>query len=1311
MAGGLDSQFNSSGTPPGVVTGDQGSYSGVAVQPDGSIVVVNSLSTTNPIVRYADIGVPDGTTFASISAIPYITAAAIQPQAGGFDIVVAGTEPGVGSYDYTTARYNSDGSLDTSFGSGGTVSVGPWTDVPVTLLVQPNGDIVLVGLQLDSNGSTDDLVAARFTPTGQPDGSFGTGGIASYNLGNVAGSCDALIQPGNQIVAAAGLSTLSTDVLRFTSGGKLDTTANDSHPFANGNGMFATTAITAQPLLAAEPDGRIVLAGDNGSSFAIMRYLANGNGLDSTFNGGDTLPSTQAEALAIQPGGRIVAAVMAATNSWLTAFTNSGAQDTTFTGSGGEIATGLSAGPAALDSDGSGNILLAGSNAATDAVLARFTSGGLGSQVSGTTPDIVSTIPAASVNVGQTVNLGPVNFTDPDASETHTATVVWGDGNSDDNASVTEPTTNNGDPVDGTVSDSYSYTSAGNYNGSLTLTNSSGVSASEQFTVTVGAAQVAINSFTASTNAQSLQVTYTITVANAAPFNIDIYTSSDGTTPGQLLMSVPVNGSPGFSLNVGTNTATFSAVFADVPSNYQLIAVSDANGTNSDGTFADPEVEFSGGIFLATDNTQNPAQTIAYVFGAPANNSGTVTIDNESGSNHIYFGATDYQVPSTVAAIHVRTEEAQGGADTVTASPPFPAGTPAGATAATLPLWVYGNEGNDTITGGNGGDTIVGGAGQNVIHEGNGWNTPEIVDDSDAGRSGINNSYQEQGGADWTNGPAGAGFNGTERVDAHGPSSDTATWGFANLTANTYYEVYVSWSPQAGAATNAQYIVSNVGGSILPYQQTSIAPVNQTLSPADDQVASAFWHELGVFDTGAGTTLSVRLTDNSSGVVLADAARLVKDATAPTTNLIMNSFGVNADGQLAVTYTIAGSNSAPFSIGIYQSVDGVQPTTLVGTIDVSDPADLTGNGTVHTLTYDGDLNGLDGGQILSRQARRYDQVSEITKADNAALLTGVFQTSDGVYALTGLNGSSHSLTFSQDPLTGDLVINLDGSSQTFQDAGTIYAVACQGTNTIDAAGVNSPMTIYGGDGSDTIIGGDGGNTIYGGTAGGNVIQAGAGDDTIYGEGTLANTITGGSGNGTFYAGSGNDMITGGTGNNEIYGGAGFDTLNGSAGQNNWIQAGSGGGLITGGSGNDWLYGGSAGTTTIDGGSGTEVIHGGAGTNFSPAAAALTISTAVPARTIIYGNGVNDLLRRRNGAKNYILPNPNDNEPGQHSGQRLQQQPDLRRQHRCQRQHLFGRLSTLGPRLRRDLDLRRFNSGVRLGESGSTPVAVYANVAT
>ena len=837
--------------------------------------------------------------------------------------------------------------------------------------------------------------------------------------------------------------------------------------------------------------------------------------------------------------------------------------------------------------------------------------------VNNVAPSFVNpTIPAVNASVGQTFTLPPVAFTDPGLSDMHTATIDWGDGTVDD-ANVTEESSDGTTTTPGTITDSHAYASVptgGYYTATITLMDDSGASVNETFNVSVLAADVKLNSFIATSGAQ-LQVSYTVSTATAAPFTIGIYTSADGTTPDSQLTSVTIDGSIGLPLTTGTHTATFTPAFDDTASDYHLIAVSDANSDPTQDT-----VEFAGGIFVAASVTQSPPQNVLYVFGSDNGSGDTVYIHGaaDTPANKVVFdGGSPFSIGSTITGIHVRGED---GNDTFQADPDV-----------TLPLWLYGGDGTNTLVGGNGGDTIVGGSGQNVIHDGNGWNSPEIVDNSDTQATfpNLDNFYHENvpsGDPGWSNGTTGLGFNGIERV--HVPESGSAAaavWTFENLDPTAYYDVYVTWSPLTSASTAAQYKI---------YDNTllagSPAAINQQQAPTGNQVAGVYWNSVGVYQAQSGT-LIVQLGVDNTGEVLADAVRLVRHDAPVLTNLTMGSFVVDPDGDLSVSYTINGEDSAPFSIDIYQSDDGVQPTTLVGTIDVSDPANLVGSGTQHTLTYDDSLNGLDGGSYYLAQLDPYGQFSQTTTADNILTtpLTGVFQTPDGsIYVLTGLDSAGHSVSFSQDSTTGDLTVTLDSSATTFQDADVIYVVTYHGVNTIDATGVNLAMTIYGGDGSDTICGGDGGNTIYGGTAGGNVIQAGAGDDTIYGGGAVgspgntisggvgcatiyagggADTITGGTGDDTIYAGAGNDTITGGYGNNEIYGGSGTGVLDGSNGKNNWIDGGTGDYTVYGsnlwdwpangnpGSGNDWLTCGT-GNDTVLGGTGNSVITGGSGTD-------------------------------------------------------------------------------------------------------------------
>jgi len=248
------------------------------------------------------------------------------------------------------------------------------------------------------------------------------------------------------------------------------------------------------------------------------------------------------------------------------------------------------------------------------------------------------------------------------------------------------------------------------------------------------------------------------------------------------------------------------------------------------------------------------------------------------------------------------------------------------------------------------------------------------------------------------------------------------------------------------------------------------------------------------------------------------------------TNVAMDAFTVDASGDFSVTYTIAGPDAQPFTIGVYGSPGGSSfpPTELLQTYPISDPSLLAGTagGQTYTLTFAGDPGELDTNCYLVADLDVYNNVRETTKADNVSTLplSGVFQTGDGnVYAFTPVAavGVNNTIGVMQAPISGDVTIEVNGVSYTFASVSSVTIGTPTGDNTINAAGVTVPLTIYGGAGSDTITGGDGGDTIYGGAAGSNTIQGGAGG---------GNLITAGNGGDTIYGGAaGGDTITGGSG--------------------------------------------------------------------------------------------------------------------------------------------------------------------------------------
>ncbi len=795
--------------------------------------------------------------------------------------------------------------------------------------------------------------------------------------------------------------------------------------------------------------------------------------------------------------------------------------------------------------------------------------------VNSVAPVITSPTITGSASVGQTCTLSGVSFTDAGINDTHTALIDWGDGSTPDDAQVNEPylDTDGVTDIPGTISDTHVFAAAGTYIGTITLTDESGNSVTQNFTVSVAAAAVSLNTFTASSDGSQLQVSYTVSSGTAAPFNIDVYTSPDGSTPDQLLMSdaVTVNGT-NFPLTTGTYTASFTPTFDDIASDFHLIAVADANSDSTQNT-----VEFAGGVFVAA-SLATPTQNIVYVFGT----SGAETVSVTNSSVQLTDSAATTLLPlagiSDLGGIHVRGEY---GNEVLHVD-----------ADVTAPLWLYGGSTTDLLDGG---------SGQNVVNGDIAWNTPQIVDDAAGDATGSSYTYDEivpSGDPGWS--PAGQGFNGTTERGHVPESSGTAgaEWTFANLDPSGYYDVYVSWSPNGGTSTAAQYSVydgtTQLGGA-LP-------AANQTQAPADAQEAGAFWHELGVFQVATSGSLAVGLSAESTdttGEILADAAMIVPLGTAPVTNLVMdaNGFTVDQSGNLSVTYTINGEDSPPFSIGIYGSPDGRQAGLLpspsgggaggegglLQTYDITDPTLLGGGGQTYTVSIPPDLNG-DSSPYLVAMLDCYDQVTETTKADNVSSpLSGVFQNGDGAVYVMGSDSVNETVTFSQNPSSGTTTVTINGAARDFTNASSLYVTTGGGSNTIDASGVNLPLTAYAGSGVDTIIGS-------------------AGSDEIYG-------------------GSGTDTIYGGTGDN-------------------WIQAGSGSATIYGGPEDDWLYGGS-GTDKITGGSGTEVIHGGSGTDTLIGGSGLDDIYGGSGTNFIYGNGVNDILDGGSNGQNFIQPNPND----------------------------------------------------------------------
>jgi uncharacterized delta-60 repeat protein len=208
-----------------------------------------------------------------------------------------------------------DGALDPTFGSGGfaTSTYGTWAAAAADV-VQPNGDVVTAG-ETDVNG-TYELIATRYTASGQPDPGFGADGIVLVNIGGQAGvdsGYGLALQPdGKIVIAGAGVAQDRLDfaVVRLNTDGSLDSSF--------GNGGIVTLPIGyaayANAVLV-DPEGNIDLGGivedDNAvNHFAFARLTPNG-ARDETFGtDGVTVlpPNAAAWAMGLEPDGSLVLA-------------------------------------------------------------------------------------------------------------------------------------------------------------------------------------------------------------------------------------------------------------------------------------------------------------------------------------------------------------------------------------------------------------------------------------------------------------------------------------------------------------------------------------------------------------------------------------------------------------------------------------------------------------------------------------------------------------------------------------------------------------------------------------------------------------------------------------------------------------------------------------------------------------------------------------------------------------------------------------------------------------------------------------------
>lgn len=335
--GSLDTSFGDSGnvvTPHFTDSSTESAFAAV-LQDDGKIVVAGRSNTIDgslfAVARYLSDGSLDpdfnGTGYTQVPPIGderlnYFFAVGLQSDG---KIVAAGySAPLAGDDSFALMRFNTDGSVDDTFGPNGNgavfTSFGTGYDSQaLALAVQGDDKIVLAGHSI-SPSLDYNMIMARYTAAGILDASFGSAGtlVLDHFLGSSREQASSVfVQPDGKIVVAgtAMLDNFEFALFRCDSSGNPDSTfGNGGYILTAFSGMnaYATSAVLAD-------SGKIVLGGYAGATaedynIALARYEADGS-LDAGFgSAGTTLTDfslrTLASKIAFQTDGKIVAAGM-----------------------------------------------------------------------------------------------------------------------------------------------------------------------------------------------------------------------------------------------------------------------------------------------------------------------------------------------------------------------------------------------------------------------------------------------------------------------------------------------------------------------------------------------------------------------------------------------------------------------------------------------------------------------------------------------------------------------------------------------------------------------------------------------------------------------------------------------------------------------------------------------------------------------------------------------------------------------------------------------------------------------------------------
>ena len=366
----LDTSFGTGGRTPFYTGTDQA----VIQDASGRVLVTGSINLPGDMVlaRFTASGALDTTFAGGVGYAAHNNAAGGNGLDIGYDlaidgsgkIVVVGASTGSTQLDMAVWRYNSDGTIDTTFGTGGVFTSagaagGTTDDAAYGIAFDGAGRILVCGKSADS-GNQAKMTVWRLNSNGTLDTTFGTTGYVVYGT-TASGNDIAIDQTGKIIVGGYIFSLLTSKdmtVWKLNADGSFDSSFGTGGEFTHNGAAGGSATEDAANSVAIDSSGRIIASGfssdSTGYNHATLWRLTSSGALDLTFNSTGFNCSSNIDGLTyddsinkiqLDPSGKIVGAgyiyslVNASYDTTVWRFNQDGTLDTTFNGAGYKTVT------------------------------------------------------------------------------------------------------------------------------------------------------------------------------------------------------------------------------------------------------------------------------------------------------------------------------------------------------------------------------------------------------------------------------------------------------------------------------------------------------------------------------------------------------------------------------------------------------------------------------------------------------------------------------------------------------------------------------------------------------------------------------------------------------------------------------------------------------------------------------------------------------------------------------------------------------------------------------------------------------------